>query len=364
MSGKQSSPFPVLCGEGVPIGYDRANAAPEWVMVLPRGDNGVIATADGRGPYRVADFARLAAVSLQAAGGRLPLDETHATDLAAPKGQPAPARGWMVELQARDTGIWARVEWTGTGAALMSDRSYRFISPVFDADAKGNVLRLLRASLINTPNLRGMAALNSTETTTMDLLAKLAKALGLPETATEEEVMAKIRSLSAPANKVAMASELLAPIAAAVKLDAAKAVNVETIVGAITELASARTGDQQTVITALQTELATVSTKLNSVLQQNARERAEAYVDGAIAAKRVGVSALREHYIEQHQIDPARVEKEIGALPTLGMSGALNVPPETKDGKVQLNAEQIHVTNLLGIPHDDYAKTLAAERGA
>ncbi|MCD9150122.1 phage protease [Pseudophaeobacter sp. MA21411-1] len=32
----------------------------------------------------------------------------------APKGLPAPARGWITATQARNDGIWGRVEWTGT----------------------------------------------------------------------------------------------------------------------------------------------------------------------------------------------------------------------------------------------------------
>jgi hypothetical protein len=61
---------------------------PALVHLLPAG---AIHTVDGRGPYRVDNAAALATSSLNLAGGRLPLDESHATDLAAPKGRPAPA---------------------------------------------------------------------------------------------------------------------------------------------------------------------------------------------------------------------------------------------------------------------------------
>src|ERR1044072_7406747 len=76
--------------------------APEWINLLPAG---VITTQDGRGPYTVSDMAALASQSLQAAGGKLPVDENHATDFAAPSGHPSPARGWIVELQARADGV-------------------------------------------------------------------------------------------------------------------------------------------------------------------------------------------------------------------------------------------------------------------
>jgi len=40
----------------------------------------------------------------------------------------------------------------------LSDKAYCFISPVIVHAAAGNVLDLPRASLTNTPNLRGMAS--------------------------------------------------------------------------------------------------------------------------------------------------------------------------------------------------------------
>ena len=110
-------------------------AAPEWVHLLPAGE---IQTGDGRGPYRVADAVALLAASLTE-DDRLPIDENHATDLAAPEGRPAPARGWIVELQARADGIWGRVEWTREGKRLVLGRAYRGISPVIRHKPTGEV---------------------------------------------------------------------------------------------------------------------------------------------------------------------------------------------------------------------------------
>jgi hypothetical protein len=51
--------------------------------------------------WRLVNAEQLSAQSLAAAGGKMPIDENHATDLAAPEGQPSPARGWIVALNAR-----------------------------------------------------------------------------------------------------------------------------------------------------------------------------------------------------------------------------------------------------------------------
>jgi len=133
---------------GVPV--------PEWVHLLPPGK---FSGADGRGPYTVPNPAGLIAASM--VGGMLPIDENHATDLAAPKGEPSPARGWIVEMQQRPDGIWARVAWTQAGQALMADKAYGHISPVFTHGKDGVVTQILRAALTNTPNLAQLTALNT-----------------------------------------------------------------------------------------------------------------------------------------------------------------------------------------------------------
>ena len=133
-----------------------SGTVPDWLHLLPVGE---ISTNDGRGPYRAPDASALIASSL--VGGKLCLDENHATDLLAPKGGSAPARGWIVELQSRDDGIWGRVEWTPAGRRLMEAGEYRGVSPVIAHRRDGTVTAILRASLTNTPNLRGLTSLHS-----------------------------------------------------------------------------------------------------------------------------------------------------------------------------------------------------------
>lgn len=133
------------------------NGVPDWVHLLPAGE---VRTIDGRGPYRAGDFATLMSASIPA-GHKLPLDENHATDLAAPRGGPAPARGWIVELEERADGVWGRVEWTGEGRRIMEDKQYRGVSPVIAHRADGTITAIRRASLTNTPNLTGLVTLHS-----------------------------------------------------------------------------------------------------------------------------------------------------------------------------------------------------------
>ena len=70
-------------GVGVAIAFNAEGTAPEWIMVMPLGADGVARTVDGRGPYKVADPKKLVSDTL-AARDQLLIDENHATDLAAP----------------------------------------------------------------------------------------------------------------------------------------------------------------------------------------------------------------------------------------------------------------------------------------
>jgi phage I-like protein len=393
MSGQKANiAMGVARGVGHAIAFNASGGAEEWIMLMPVPATRIVATVDGRGPYRVADAAKLASASLQAHDGRIPIDENHSTDLAAPRGEPAPARGWATELQARADGIYGKVEWSPSGAALMSEKSYRYISPVIIHDKAGNVLDLPRASLTNTPNLLGMAALNAKENETendMDplnaLLTKLRTLLGLPDTADADAVLAKVKAECGDDGSSAMQSIALAvglakdagtdTVLASVKSlkagtalsSIAKAAGLKedsgeaAIVAAITTLAAG----VPDAVKALQAELTTVTTRLNAALTMSASEKATAFVDNAIKAGVVGVKPLRDHYIARHAADPANVEKEIGSLPKLGPSGVPQIPPPpAKDGEVALSSEQLTAAKLLGIDPKAYQKTLASEQAA
>ena len=135
------------------------SSVPDWIHLLPTGD---IRAIDQRGPYRVGDVTKL--IGLSMAGGKLVLDENHSTDLAAPRGESAPARGWIIELQSRADGVWGRVEWTAEGKRIMASGEYRGVSPVIVHNKAGDVERLARASLTNTPNFAGLVTLHSAST--------------------------------------------------------------------------------------------------------------------------------------------------------------------------------------------------------
>jgi phage I-like protein len=284
-------------------------AAPDWVRLMPAG---TFRAKDGRGPWTLANAEAVIAASM--ATGALVLDENHATDLAAKSGQPAPAQGWIVELAAREDGIWGRVEWTSAGTALLAARAYRGISPSFVADKAGRVLRLVRAALTNDPALPELLQLQNQEPS-MEL-TPLREALGLPADADE--------------------AAILAAVTAARQSSVQLSAKVDTMAG----------------------QIVTLQTQVDTADQAARRDRATAIVDAAITAGKP-IKSLRDHYIERCMADQAGVEKEIGAMVSLHAGGAKPPAPNTA-GSDGLTEQEREVVQLMGLDPAKFKETKAA----
>lgn len=314
---------------------------PEWVHLLPVG---FVSTDDGRGPYNVDDMQAIFVQSF-AADSRLVVDENHSTDIRAPQGEPAPAHGWITAMDARDDGIWGQVSWNQSGHDLLADRAYRGISPVIYHDAAGTVFSIARASLTNTPNLKGLTSLNSstdiTRNTDMSLFAKPAELLGLNATATEEEVMAAITAAMATPEedtKMPALQSSLAAIGTAFGLadDAAPAL--------IVAAAQASVADASTLVPALQSQVTTLSATVTALQETGKRTASEAFVDGAIGELRIGLnSANRAEFISMHMENPTRTEGLINGFPVMTPSGSMQSAADVaaQDGIQNASAEDI-----------------------
>lgn len=215
----------------VPLAFEEAVACgPQGqvrhrlVHLLP---DGVFSAQDGRPgtleKSRVSQWTlnEKTALRLVAAFGnkRTPLviDYEHQSLNTRQNGKPAPAAGWIEELHyLPGRGLFAKVDWTETALNFLEQREYRFISPVISFDPQtGEVTRLIAAALTNIPAIDGLTAvaatLNTNQETVMDL-KQLALAVGLAETASEAEVMARVTAISAQAAQVAALTEQVAAL--------------------------------------------------------------------------------------------------------------------------------------------------------
>lgn len=111
------------------------------------------------------------------------------------KGVTAPAAGWIKELIDKgERGLWAKVEWTAQAAQYIKNKEYRYLSPVVLLKSR-KVVALHSAALTNTPAIDGMQPLANKlgeEYEVNEFMQRLAKLLGLAETAGEEEIAAAV----------------------------------------------------------------------------------------------------------------------------------------------------------------------------
>ena len=136
-------------------------------------------------------------------------------------GRSTEAAAWAKNLRVEDCGLCADFELTPRGRELIGGRQYRFVSPGWTLAADGTPLALCSVGLTNTPNLPVKPVVNADDAggrdpddpkpdneghPTMDI-KMIAAALGLPETATEEEILAAVKAMK---DKEAAAAEAAA----------------------------------------------------------------------------------------------------------------------------------------------------------
>jgi phage I-like protein len=172
----------------------------QWIHLMPSGE---FSARDGRGPWSVHNADAVIAASAAFAGQKpIPVDYEHQTDKAGQNGHPAPAAGWVSQLQARPDGIWGRVEWTAKASAHLDAKEYRYLSPVFNYTPSGEVTRVLRAALTNNPALE-LTALASTEPglDNKDPRVELCSLLGLALDADMTDIIEAVSDLKQEAGR-------------------------------------------------------------------------------------------------------------------------------------------------------------------
>jgi phage I-like protein len=310
---------------------ESAAAAPEWIELLPAG---VFYGRDGRGPFRLDDPAGVieSTTALQMNAG-LPIDYDHATDFGAPEGRPAPAAGWIRELEVRGGAVWGRVEWTARAAGSIVAREYRYVSPVFQFDPKdGAVTRLLRAGLTNNPNLH-LTAIAASHTATAEAkdegmefpIQELRGLLNLESDASVAEVVAKVRELRAAGDAAAAANA-----SGAHAHDAAHYVAIAEFERTLTEL--------------------------NALKAERARERAVHTVEDAIRAGKI-VPAQREWAISYCAADARGFQAFAAKQPSIiGENLGLGGEPPADRHAGGLNQAELAICAQLGLKHSEFIR--------
>lgn len=313
------------------IASSEGAAAPDWVQLFPAGPE--LVARDGRS-WRLSD-PRAVITAFEANGAPIPIDYEHGQAHRAPRGEPAPAAGWITAMEIREGAIWARAEWTDKAAAMIAAREYRFLSPEFHHTKAGQVFRVVGAGLVNRPALQ-MAALSrageptaphETETD-MDLTA-LCRALGLNAGASVENILAAVERLQGE-RRTALA--------------AAEAPPMERFVPrADYDQAIARVEEAKTELAAMRTERLTAD--VNAAIE-------EAVKAGKIAP------ASRDHYRALCAAEGGleNFKKLVGTMPVI--AAASDLDDRDPDRRSALTEQQRSIAAMLGQSEEDYASSV------
>lgn len=370
-----------------------AQAAPEWLHLAPAG---IFYGRDGRGPYQVKNADAVIAASM--AEGKIALDENHATDFAQSTGVASPARGWFDRLELRPDGIWGHVEWTDSGASLMSDKAYRGVSPVFTHGKDGVVTRILRAALTNTPNIAQLATLHSSlDKSARDALSseefavpskralpindethvKLAwDMLDTMQGLSDAERMQARARIQARAKSLGVATEGWGVASHTIKNSGVQ-MDIVTVRQA---LGLPETADEAACLAAMSAQAAVVArqsqeiaslgktmvpvdqvvalqTQVATMQADRAREVAARTIDAAIAAGKP-IVPVREQYIAMHQENPERTDALLAAMVSINAAGRGNdgkFKAGEGDGMEQMSETDMMVAKKMGLDPKAFA---------
>lgn len=314
--------------------------APEWIEVLP---SGTISARDGREWTMEDPDAVIAATRERAGTTAMVIDYEHQTILSANNGKPAPASGWMRELEVRDGAIWAKVEWTAKAAAAIEAKEYRYFSPVFAHTVDGHVQALLHGALTNNPALE-LTALASFQVTdpsekSMDLktlITALCTALGLAEDTDAETLVTAVKARVT--GRTALAKALGKK---------ATATDDELVAAATAKAPSP--GEYVP-----RAEFDTLAGQLRTLQDEGAESAATSAVDAAIAAGKL-TPAQRDWGLSYAKDDAEGFGKYVEAAPVIvapGPGPGRNTPPTSADAP--LTDGEKSVCKMMGITEEKF----------
>lgn len=343
----------LVCADTQPV-----DEAPEVIKLLPMGH-----VSSKRGDFDVDDKSlQLIQAQFKVCKNDLPIDYEHQTL----KDVQAPAAGWITEVFKQDGAICGKVNWTDKASEYLRNREYRYLSPVIMANKQNgreHVIGLHSAGLTNLPAINGMYTIvNSASVLDMELdlepetekeeeekggtkmdLKKFIELLGLPDEATEEDILKAIKALQEKEAETKDAAETKELPAAEEKKEE-KLVANKTILGLLGLKEDAKTEDVAVTVMALKAK--------------SAGAEAEAAVEKALQAGKI-TAAQKDWALEYAQKDTKGFEAFALKAPAIVPMGttALKDAPET-------NAD-VNMLALKGMGMDEAAikNFLQGEKG-
>lgn len=299
----------------------------------------------GQKPMRLTDAPAVIAASFAAAPGNvLPIDFDHRS-FGTQGAADSRAAGWITAMDVQGDRVWASVEWTPDGIKALSDRTYRFVSPVFKTRADGSVALIEGAGLVNNPALPQLRQLASRDDN-MDPIEEIAGLLGLP-TDKPEDIVGRVGALLGAETQLAS----IMAVAGIKGDDAGTQICARLQQGAVVDPAKYV---PLSAFTELQTQFASLQASVHGDKAAAALDRARA--DGKL------VPAMETWATELASKDLAQFEAWAAAAPVMVTPGqrqlAGRVPPVKTDA---LDDIERQVASMMGVSEDAF---LAARNAA
>ena len=273
----------------------------------------------------------------------------------------APAGGWIKDIYKGDDALIAKVEWTPKATEYLKNKEYRYLSPVVmvrKRDQKATALHSV--ALTNTPAIDGMFPVVNSLTiedyseggTTMDL-KEIAKALGLPETATEEEVKKAVEEAGKAAQKIKEMEEKGEGSTGEGADASAEVVANSTILKLLELDENAKTEDVAASIMALKAGAPDTQAELLALKQRMAERDADEEVQKALKAGKI--TAAQSEWAKSYALkDMEGFKGFVDKAPVVVPQGKLDL----KDAPAASNSDEVDVAILknMGVSMEDVKK--------
>lgn len=304
-----------------------------------------------------------------AGGMPLPIDSEHTTvggEFASPSGD-APARGWINSLEAVEgDGLYANVEWTAKGEEFVRSKEYRFLSPVtYIRKTDKRVVGLHSVALTNKPAIRDMPPITNKQASHRDAarvgqgdgqdeeidMDAINEVLGLADGADEAARVKAINELKAKA----AAPTPPASVAVCKALNLPETAKEEEIIVAVNKLGQTEPDPKKYVPMEIHKPLVDRVSSLETAMAAN---KAANFIAEAKAAGKICNSEV-DHWLWAFKVDPMQAKadmekREAGKYPSDGKivanKGAAGNPDAPAGDKIAAHSDRFDQSRM-----DEYA---------
>ena len=336
------------------VSQDQTPALPEWIRVLPLG---TVELSDHREPFMVDEASLMSmAADFRSRGVDLVIDYEH----QSLQGERAPAAGWIKDLEARDDGLWARVDWTQQARDYLEKKEYRYFSPVLRLDPETRrPIALMHVGLTNVPAIKHLPPLvarwggevatpGAPRPAEPAVRALAAKMDSVKEKGKMVEQLKRLMGLEPEVEEGAVCDKALSAFRdLAATLNLPGEVSVAQLKGAVEALKAGAS------------RLVKAEEALQALKVRLARETADRFVDEALQAGKVS-PAQRGWALEYCRRDPEGFQTYADRAPKLVPTGEeLQILREDHHGEGGLLPEELAVCRSLNVSPEAYLKARA-----